>query len=233
MHFRKQLYVFLVGFAAYAASSTANAEILNVTIQGTVTSGGFFSNAFGVTSDGGYDGLTFTERYVVDMSRGADEQIGDPNTFGVQGGPGTGFSDGALSPILSASYTLNGVTVNLDPTAGGILVFVGTSFNQFGVFELNGSNSSFMNASLLNGDGSVPGSIGPLSYTVQASDSSAGDYVFFIGQNQFDINGTLTSLEISAAVPEPSTWAMMIIGFCGLGFLTYRRRNQASALTAA
>jgi hypothetical protein len=27
------------------------------------------------------------------------------------------------------------------------------------------------------------------------------------------------------AVPEPSTWAMMILGFCGLGFLAHRRRN--------
>jgi hypothetical protein len=27
-------------------------------------------------------------------------------------------------------------------------------------------------------------------------------------------------------VPEPSTWAMMIIGFCGLGFMAYRRKKQ-------
>jgi hypothetical protein len=27
------------------------------------------------------------------------------------------------------------------------------------------------------------------------------------------------------AVPEPSTWAMMFLGFCGLGFLAHRRRN--------
>jgi hypothetical protein len=27
-----------------------------------------------------------------------------------------------------------------------------------------------------------------------------------------------------AAVPEPSTWAMMILGFLGLGLLAYRRR---------
>jgi hypothetical protein len=26
-----------------------------------------------------------------------------------------------------------------------------------------------------------------------------------------------------AAVPEPSTWAMMILGFVGLAFLNYRR----------
>ncbi len=28
------------------------------------------------------------------------------------------------------------------------------------------------------------------------------------------------------AVPEASTWAMMILGFAGVGFLAYRRRNQ-------
>ena len=27
------------------------------------------------------------------------------------------------------------------------------------------------------------------------------------------------------AVPEPSTWAMMILGFAGIGVMTYRRRN--------
>jgi hypothetical protein len=26
-------------------------------------------------------------------------------------------------------------------------------------------------------------------------------------------------------LPEPSTWAMMILGFFGLGFLGYRRKN--------
>jgi hypothetical protein len=36
-----------------------------------------------------------------------------------------------------------------------------------------------------------------------------------------------------AAVPEPSTWAMMILGLLGLGFLAYRRRNQAFAIKAA
>jgi len=31
-----------------------------------------------------------------------------------------------------------------------------------------------------------------------------------------------------AAVPEPSTWAMMILGFMGVGFMAYRRRGQPS-----
>jgi hypothetical protein len=35
------------------------------------------------------------------------------------------------------------------------------------------------------------------------------------------------SLDVTAAVPEPSTWAMMILGFAGIGVMTYRRRNRA------
>ena len=34
-------------------------------------------------------------------------------------------------------------------------------------------------------------------------------------------------------IPEPSTWAMMILGFAGVGFMAYRRRNQAVALRTA
>jgi hypothetical protein len=32
---------------------------------------------------------------------------------------------------------------------------------------------------------------------------------------------------LTAAVPEPSTWAMMILGFLGVGFIAYRRKSEA------
>jgi hypothetical protein len=32
------------------------------------------------------------------------------------------------------------------------------------------------------------------------------------------------------AIPEPSTWAMMILGFAGVGFMTYRRKNKPAML---
>ena len=35
------------------------------------------------------------------------------------------------------------------------------------------------------------------------------------------------SLNVTSAVPEPSTWAMMILGFAGVGFMAYRRREGA------
>jgi hypothetical protein len=33
---------------------------------------------------------------------------------------------------------------------------------------------------------------------------------------------------VAGAVPEPSTWAMMILGFFGVGFVAYRRKSQSS-----
>jgi hypothetical protein len=36
-----------------------------------------------------------------------------------------------------------------------------------------------------------------------------------------------------AKVPEPSTWTILILGFAGIGIIAYRRRNHATAITAA
>lgn len=38
----------------------------------------------------------------------------------------------------------------------------------------------------------------------------------------------LIDVVFASAVPEPSTWAMMILGFCGLGVLAHRRRKQTA-----
>lgn len=42
-------------------------------------------------------------------------------------------------------------------------------------------------------------------------------------------DGIGNSLTVNA-VPESSTWAMMILGFFGLGFMAYRRKNSATRL---
>jgi len=36
------------------------------------------------------------------------------------------------------------------------------------------------------------------------------------------------TVEQVTPVPEPSTWAMMILGFAGVGYMAYRRRNQTA-----
>jgi hypothetical protein len=41
-------------------------------------------------------------------------------------------------------------------------------------------------------------------------------------------DGSLT-VNVSGVVPEPSTWAMMALGFAGIGLLAYRKRGTLAA----
>lgn len=59
----------------------------------------------------------------------------------------------------------------------------------------------------------------------------------FSGASVFYDGGTPVGLDIEAtfnvsAVPEPSTWAMMILGFACLGFMSYRRKSRPALIAA-
>jgi hypothetical protein len=47
--------------------------------------------------------------------------------------------------------------------------------------------------------------------------------------NNFTMNGDVAAV---TGLPEPSTWAMMILGFAGIGFSAYRRKNKTTLATA-
>jgi hypothetical protein len=48
------------------------------------------------------------------------------------------------------------------------------------------------------------------------------------GDISFIDDGTATVAGFAPGVPEPSTWAMLLLGFVGLGFAVYRRPKAAS-----
>jgi hypothetical protein len=62
----------------------------------------------------------------------------------------------------------------------------------------------------------------------------SGANVLLLGTNDTYYGDNVGSILVSvqgggvSAIPEPSTWAMMILGFAGVGFLSYRRRNQTT-----
>jgi hypothetical protein len=37
---------------------------------------------------------------------------------------------------------------------------------------------------------------------------------------------------VTTGVPEPSTWAMMLLGFAGIGFMAYRRKAKPALMVA-
>jgi hypothetical protein len=69
-----------------------------------------------------------------------------------------------------------------------------------------------------------------LTYTFETLDfSTTGGplTLSFLSQDAGPYGAVVGGVTISEAVPESSTWAMMIFGFFGLGFLAYRRKNGA------
>jgi probable HAF family extracellular repeat protein len=43
-------------------------------------------------------------------------------------------------------------------------------------------------------------------------------------------NSDVVLLTPASAVAEPSTWAMMILGFAGVGFMAYRRKSKPALM---
>jgi hypothetical protein len=78
--------------------------------------------------------------------------------------------------------------------------------------------------------GFTGGAVSPFNGSLPSSNSFAS-----IGVNSSSTDSIVTSGSITAvaAVPEPSTWAMMILGFAGVSFMAYRRsRKEGFALAA-
>jgi hypothetical protein len=52
------------------------------------------------------------------------------------------------------------------------------------------------------------------------------DPIFLLDNPGFSLEFSSGVLNVAPSVPEPSTWAMMILGFAGIGAMTYRRKNR-------
>lgn len=97
-----------------------------------------------------------------------------------------------------------------------------------------GSPDTYNTLSLNNGN-SVGGSA-VLALTGTPSGSNTGTRWITISSSSaftgFTAKSTIAAFEfdMAAAVPEPSTWAMMGLGFAGLAFAGFRRRNTAISI---
>lgn len=122
------------------------------------------------------------------------------------------------SPAHLDSNGANVFTVQNPPGSGG------ANFEIDNIFYPTGGTSELSyqgGIALLLSNGA--------SYYV-SSDCNPGDSGAGCTGGYYDVEGAAT---IAPPVPEASTWAMMILGFAGIGFLAYRRNSKATVMAAA
>jgi hypothetical protein len=136
---------------------------------------------------------------------------------GVPGEPVTLFTQfSGLSGPLSFGA---GATTNASTTSGSSIILVGkVSGGGPGIVDLPVgyvSGSSFSNSDIFN------------NKTLDGLGLTLGTYTYTFGAGD-DADSIVVQIGPVAPVPEPSTWAMMILGFIGIGFMAYRKRKSAA-----
>jgi len=239
----------LLGAAvATGAATQASATIIDVVYTGTINSGGtdtggIFNNNVGIASNA-YSGTSFTAEFKFDTTLGANLNTTQSPLYNGNIG-GTNWAGQPTSPGIFATVTINGVTSSSYESY--FLNYTNTGYSQiahyaanYNPYAANGAHFQSLAGEIQRFDTSLSSLplTGPISYTFGAGDSGqlyfdestyANNYT-----EQTYINATIATLTVSSvsAVPEPSTWAMMILGFVGVGFMAYRRKSKPALMAA-
>jgi PEP-CTERM motif len=238
--------------------TSGNIGLVDITTQtvvaGTVHNTGQILTDIGFVGTQMY-GTTFTGLFRIDDTTGASTAIG---SYGGVGGGGMNALVGNGASLLGASNaSLTDFSINPTTgaaTAGGPIPLPSAGDLAFdhGVLFLSATNTSGGD-SLVNVSGnSVVGAFSPSESAVfgLANDGTTtyavdGTEIFsvnvataaltplfnYAGAGLGAANGTAFIAEgPSGAIPEPSTWAMMALGFGLLGLVGYRKTRSGNAL---
>jgi hypothetical protein len=134
----------------------------------------------------------------------------DASGQAVISGFGTTFNNLTMTASGTAS-AFTALLLNVDVPTAETLTFSSPTHINSGITQQVGPNgNNFILVSTINGE------------TFSSLTLNSSGNISDIKQVRVDIAGNVR------AVPEPSTWAMMVLGFLGLGFMAYRRRGQRS-----
>jgi PEP-CTERM motif len=163
----------------------------------------------------------------------------------------TGLAIAANGQILLGNGNATGGTVILDPTAASPLVKVIPQVSGADQVWYDPTTGRWFIAARFNPGGAVLGIVDSNSdLFLQNAVTTANDHSVAVDPISGEVfvpfgadptnticpNGCIAVFADNAiaAIPEPSTWAMMILGFAGVGFMAYRRRKDSTlVLTAA
>jgi hypothetical protein len=211
---------------AIAMSATANAAIIEQDYQ--------------AAGDGLLMFDTSTNRQWVDVSHTTNLSVNGFFTTSIFAGAGFNF---ATTADVSQLFTDGGAAViNADSA-----IFTASNFAAAQLFyNLMEMSSPW---SLTGGNTWIHGYVYLTNTTATLARIGLGDPYSNgspAGTGAFDLttNGTWSDdavhpavgiwafRDVQAAVPEPSTWAMMILGFAGVGFMAYRRKAKPALMAA-
>jgi PEP-CTERM motif len=141
-------------------------------------------------------------------------------------GPGGGSGTLVLNETSLGNENENSINAqeSFSGTVDGHAITINSSNIGNGGWHINLSGGTFNNLGITSNNDGVTGDAylatsGGNGYALHRS--GEGDLISF------------ANFSIAVAVPEPSTWAMMILGFLGLGFMAVRKNKKKSALSFA
>jgi PEP-CTERM motif len=177
-------------------------------------------------------GLGSAKASVVTFDDGANVRDSFYTSLADQGLTFTNHANGVMALWEGNSPGSNG-TNNLIYTASatGFVAITLTGGGQFNLHSLDlavsWDNIAPTDTVIINGTPlaiSTPDS----TYTLNLDNVSEVDISGLVSQGPNGVWWTADDLTFTvAAVPEPSTWAMMILGFLGVGLIAYRRKPAA------
>jgi hypothetical protein len=161
-----------------------------------------------------------------------------------------GWEAGARNTFTAGAFTFttpsDGPTIQNSPSSGaqsiaaGLLNFsYSTNLGVVPNTVVNGANNAFGSGlvnfyvSFDNGPGANTNTTGDTTINSSTPGGGFSGIIAFDdtgGGNDADYDDLVVRFVVNSggsiqAVPEASTWAMMILGFMGVGFLAYRRRE--------
>jgi hypothetical protein len=145
----------------------------------------------------------------------------------------TGSSTATVGGTNSASdyayaygYSSFYYNFSVDTTTDYTFSWLTSALNSYGDYAYLSSAFGFYVPE--NNANSISGVLAAGNYTLEISNCCSPDRVEQSGPGTTNAaRDNNYSLDLTvAAVPEPSTWAMMVLGFLGVGFLSYRRKSK-------
>jgi hypothetical protein len=185
---------------------------------GTDLSGSFSYNGISYTNSGPAGGVEF--KTTPNDGNGAQP-------FDTKGTYLSVLAVGSLTMNFTSRDSIGLYWGSIDPS-NDIKFYSVVGLTSTLVGEITGADAALQNSLLLTANGSQNDYIANryVTFTDTTIGGSFNEMVLTSGQNSFEftnVNG----------VPEPTTWAMMVLGFLGLGFLGYRKSSRSVAFRIA